>query len=117
MFSQLMFFHQVTEARDADPVGDTVHTASNHKISVQRGYEEGFFHEQVGQAKPQLNDVDAQHGLQVERRTPPPSWQVECAAQSTPAAPSKAPAGSYRPNTRLCAGDDCSDTGQGLFAS
>ena len=31
--------------------------------------EEGFFHRQVGQAEPLLDEVNAQHGLQLERRS------------------------------------------------
>ena len=66
-FGQMVFFQQVPESKDADPVRNAFDAGQADKLPVQRGLEEGLFHGQVGQAEPLLDEVDAQHGLQLKR--------------------------------------------------
>lgn len=67
LFGQIMFFQEVSKPQDADPVMDALHTAQIHKLPVQSRLEQCLFHRQVGQAEPLLDEVDAQHGFQLER--------------------------------------------------
>ena len=60
---QLVAFQQVTEAQNADPIGDTIHATKACKLAVQRHVKQRLFHGHVTQAKPLLQKVDAQHGL------------------------------------------------------
>jgi hypothetical protein len=56
-------FEQVSEAQDADPVGDAVMVAQARELQVHGGLEQGLFGHLVREAKPLLKAVDAQHGL------------------------------------------------------
>lgn len=62
-FSQLMLFEQMAKAQDAYPIRDALRTAQTHKLPL----EQSLFHDQVRPAKPLFDEVDAQHGLELER--------------------------------------------------
>jgi hypothetical protein len=57
----LVLFEQVAKAQDADPVGDALDAGEARKLAVQRGLEQGFFHGQVTQTEPLLEEMNAQH--------------------------------------------------------
>lgn len=69
---QLVLFEQVAKAQDADPVGQTIGAAQACKLPVQRHIEQRLFHGHVRQAKPLLQEVNAQHGGQLKRWAPGP---------------------------------------------
>ena len=58
----------MAKAQDADPVGDTLGAGKARKLAVQRGLELGLLHGQVTQAEPLLQEMNAQHRHQLERR-------------------------------------------------
>ena len=66
--AQLMRFEQVAKSQDADPVGDTLGAADAHKVTVEAGLEQSFFGSEVGQAKPLLQAMNAQHHRKIKRR-------------------------------------------------
>ena len=61
--AQAVFFQQVAKAQDAHPVGDSVGAAQAAEVTVERHLKQGFFGCQVGETKPLLKAVDAQHHL------------------------------------------------------
>ena len=69
LWAQLVRFEQMAKSQDADPVGDTLGATDAHKVTVKAGLEQSFFGSEVGQAKPLLQAMNAQHHRKVKRRT------------------------------------------------
>jgi hypothetical protein len=68
MFRQFVLSEQVPESQDANAVSNALNAEKTHKLPLQGRLEPGFFRRQVGQAETLLDDVNAQHDLQLERR-------------------------------------------------
>ncbi len=68
--AQLVFFKQVAKTQDAAQVGSVLDAGEACKLAVQRGLEQGFFHGQVAQAEPRLQEMNAQHRYQPKRQVP-----------------------------------------------
>jgi len=66
--AQIVLFEQMTESQDADPVWNALGAADTSKVALEAGLEQGFFGLQVGQAKPLLQAVNAQHKCKVKWR-------------------------------------------------
>ena len=58
----------MSEPQDADPVGNALGAAQAHEVAVKAGLEQGFFSTHVGQTKPLLQSVDAQHHEKIKGR-------------------------------------------------
>jgi len=58
----------VAKAQDGALIGQTGELLELSKLAVQRGVEEGLFHRRIAQRKPQLQEVNAQHGFQRKGR-------------------------------------------------
>jgi hypothetical protein len=58
----------MAKPQEADPVRDAVGTADAHEGTVEAGLEQGLFGSQVGQAKPLLQAMNAQHHRKIKRR-------------------------------------------------
>ena len=65
---QIVLFEQMTESQDDDPVWNALGAADTSEVTVEAGLEQGFFGSQVGQAKPLLQAVNAQHQCKVKWR-------------------------------------------------
>ena len=72
LWTQRVLFEQMTKSQDADPVWNALGAADTSKVAVEAGLEQGFFGPQVGQAKPLLQAVNAQHQCKVKWRTSRP---------------------------------------------
>ena len=66
--AQIVLFEQMTESQDADPVWNALGATDASEVAVEAGLEQGFFGPQVGQAKPLLQAVNAQHQCKVKWR-------------------------------------------------
>ena len=66
--AQLMRFEQVAKSQDADPVRNALGATDAHKVTVEAGLEQSFFCSEVGQAKPLLQAMNAQHRRKIKRR-------------------------------------------------
>ena len=63
LLGQIVFFQQVAETQDADPIRQPSVFFHSGKRAVQRRLEQGLFHGDVTQVKELLEQVQAQHGL------------------------------------------------------
>ena len=70
--AQIMRFEQMTKSQDADPVRNSLGAADAHEGAAKAGLKQSFFGSEVGQAKPLLQAMNAQHHCQVKRRTSRP---------------------------------------------
>jgi hypothetical protein len=67
---QLMFFQQVTEAKNGGFVRNPHRAGQPRKLPIQRPLVKLFFHGRVAQVPPQLKAVNAQHHFNGKRRAP-----------------------------------------------
>ena len=65
--AQVVFFEQVSEPQNADPIGDALGATDAYEVTVETGLEQGLFSPQIRQAKPLLQAVNAQHHCKLER--------------------------------------------------
>lgn len=67
--SEVVLFEHVAESQNADPIRDALGAADTDKGAIEAGLEQGLLGSQIGQAKPLLQTVNAQHHRQLKRRT------------------------------------------------
>ncbi len=67
LWARIVFFEQVAEPQDADPVMNTLGATDACKVTLETSLEQSFFGAQVRQAKPLLQAVNAQHHCQIKR--------------------------------------------------
>ncbi len=66
--AQVVFFEQVSEPQNADPVRNALGATDAYEVTVETGLEQGLLSPEIRQAKPLLQAVNAQHHCQFERR-------------------------------------------------
>ena len=66
--AQIVLFEQMAKTQDADSIRNTLGTADAHEVTVKAGLEHRFFGTQVGQTKPLLQTMNAQHKCKIKWR-------------------------------------------------
>jgi hypothetical protein len=73
---QSVLLQAMAESQDGALIRQANVIAQAHKLAVQRGVEEGFFHARVRQVEPLLQEVRTQHRQQRKRRSTGASFRV-----------------------------------------
>ena len=68
--TQVVLFEQVSEPQNADPIGNALGATDTYEIAQKASFEQGLFGPQVGEAKPLLQTVNAQHHYKIKRWAP-----------------------------------------------
>ena len=67
LWTQLVFFEQMTKVQDAAPVRNTLGAADAYKVTVETSLKKNIFGSQIRQARQLLQAVNAKHHCQIKR--------------------------------------------------